>query len=233
MREAGNQTKIEVSDEDEDFDDDGEVNASKSSKTSKSEKKSKFKVKFDDRYYTLPTKEGSDAAGYSEVERQVPMPIAVQEFEKRYRPADPTLRSTVEWQSAGRLRLQLTKLAAPDRWFRLNSDYQTKTFSNSQMWWDLHLKYRTQLVKHARLPEDDEDYEDVLDDLRVADEERAERRAVRRERERQGEEYLAFLKRQKDEVVEMGKAAEAKRRKEAGLPPLEEKKEDPRETEAR
>jgi len=127
----------------------------------------------------------------------------------------------------------LTKLAAPDRWFRLNSDYQTKTFSNSQMWWDLHLKYRTQLVKHARLPEDDEDYEDVLDDLRVADEERAERRAIRREKERQGEEYLAFLKRQKDEVIEMGRAAEAKRRKEAGLPPLEEKKEDPRETEAR
>jgi len=86
-----------VSDEDEDFDDDGEVNASKSSKTTKSEKNSKFKVKFDDRYYALPTKEGSDAAGYSEVERQVPMPIAVQEFEKRYRPADLKLRSTVEW----------------------------------------------------------------------------------------------------------------------------------------
>jgi hypothetical protein len=101
------------------------------------------------------------------------------------------------------------------------------------MWWDLHLKYRTQLVKHARLPEDDEDYEDVLDELRVADEERAERRVARRERERQGEEYLAFLKRQKDEVIEMGKAAEAKRRKEAGLPPLEEVKEDPQEVEAR
>lgn len=95
------------------------------------------------------------------------------------------------------------------------------------------MKYRTQLVKHARLPEDDEDYEDVLDELRVADEERAERRVARRERERQGEEYLAFLKRQKDEVIEMGKAAEAKRRKEAGLPPLEEVKEDPQEVEAR
>lgn len=76
----------------------------------------------------MPSKEGGDAAGYSEIERQLPMPIDVQKFEKLYRPADTALRSTVEWQSAGRLKLQLAKLGAPDRWYRLNSDYRTKTF---------------------------------------------------------------------------------------------------------
>ena len=38
------------------------------------------------------------------------------------------------------------------------------------MWWDIHMKYRTELVKFARLP--DEEYDDVLDDFRVQEEER-------------------------------------------------------------
>ena len=35
------------------------------------------------------------------------------------------------------------------------------------MWWDIHLKYRTALVKFRRFPDDEEEFEDVLEDIEL------------------------------------------------------------------
>ena len=65
------------------------------------------------------------------------------------KPEDPgrlDLRSKFEWQSVGRVRIDLKKLLAPSRWRSIQEDPLVKKYKNSQMWWDIHLLHRKRLV---------------------------------------------------------------------------------------
>jgi len=86
---------------------------------------------------------------------------------------DPEARSTFEWQSVGRIRIDMFKRKAPERWRRLPWNKKTK-FKNASMWWDLHLKYRKRLVLFQKFPEDEDDYQDVLDEIEEDNERRKE-----------------------------------------------------------
>ena len=77
----------------------------------------------------------------TEAQTRVPKPI---DPEKMYK-GDSGSRSTFEWQSVGRIRIDLVKRVQPERWRRLTFSKKTKLKSAS-MWWDLHLKYRKRLV---------------------------------------------------------------------------------------
>ena len=86
------------------------------------------------------------------------------------------------------------------------------------MWWDLHLKYRKRLVMFEKFPEDEEDYQDVLDEIKEDDERRKEIREERTLREKQSRDYIDEQRRFKAELKEKNKDVIRERRVAMGLP---------------
>jgi hypothetical protein len=70
-----------------------------------------------------------------------------------------------------------------DRWKNLWVS-PMKKYKNSQMWWDIHLKYRKMLVKFKRFPEDEEELEDVLVELQEEKDVRTKRKEERKVKEK-------------------------------------------------
>lgn len=65
-----------------------------------------------------------------------------------------TTASSYEFQSAGRLYMNLTKLEQPKRWRRLLKDEKEKP-SNMRIWWEVHEKYAEMLEQHTTFETDD------------------------------------------------------------------------------
>ena len=108
--------------------------------------------------YEAVSLEEAKKLGLSEAQRKIPRPL---------KPEDPgrlDLRSKLEWQSVGRVRIDLAKLIAPARWQYIQANPSVK-YKNSQMWWDIHLLHRKRLVMFKKFPEDEEQLEDILDDI--------------------------------------------------------------------
>ncbi len=55
-------------------------------------------------------------------------------------------KSSYEFNSVGRLSINLQKQTNPSRWKKLVSD-QSPKFNNMHIWWDVHEKYEKELVK--------------------------------------------------------------------------------------
>mgnify|MGYP000613158995 FL=1 len=94
------------------------------------------------------------------------------------------------------------------------------------MWWDIHLKYRTALVKFHRFSDDEEEYEDVLDDIQQEKEMRAERRKERKEQEKKSDEWIAEQQAFKQGLIDTAYDREKERNHTLGLPVREKTKED-------
>ena len=84
-------------------------------------------------------------------------------------PRDPkraTAKSVFQWTSVGRLRINLQKLETPDRWPSIvRDDTSASTQGESKVWWDVHEKFRGELVRFKQLPEDKEQSADILDEI--------------------------------------------------------------------
>lgn len=64
-----------------------------------------------------------------------------------------TTASTYEFQSAGRLYMNLTKSTQPKRWRRLLKSDQK--IDNMNIWWEVHEKYADELEQHTTFETDD------------------------------------------------------------------------------
>ena len=128
-----NYTSAKVSVDDEDFNDD--------------EKEETFEaVKFNKSMYYIP--ENGLLEGLNAKQATVPKPIMPEAVKMKNNGTFPIDKaSKIEWQSLGRVRLDLQKLVQPSRWYHLQSDSKTNKLKSGQMWWDLHLLYRKRLVK--------------------------------------------------------------------------------------
>lgn len=76
-----------------------------------------------------------------------------------------TKKTTIEWQSVGRVKIEMPKVISPSRWRNIYKEDVRKMYSTSYMWWDIHEIHRMALVKYKKFPEDEENSIDVLDDL--------------------------------------------------------------------
>ena len=76
-----------------------------------------------------------------------------------------TKKTTIEWQSVGRVKLEMPKIISPSRWRNIYKEDVKKLYPTSQMWWDIHEIHRMRLVKYKKFPEDEDNSIDVLEDL--------------------------------------------------------------------
>ena len=76
-----------------------------------------------------------------------------------------TKKTTIEWQSVGRVKIEMPKIITPSRWRNIYKEDVKKLYPTSQMWWDIHAIHRMDLVRYKKFPEDDENSIDVLEDL--------------------------------------------------------------------
>ena len=58
------------------------------------------------------------------------------------------------------------------------------------MWWDIHEKYRGKLVRFQQLPEDEEQAPDILEEIEMEKERRAERRKEYEQRKEKSKEFI-------------------------------------------
>lgn len=107
---------------------------------------------------------------------------------------DDGITSKYEWTSQGHLRLNLEKVNAPERWEKINLP---KNPRNGQVWIEVHLNYRKELVRRFPLESDADDNQDILDEIEYDQDVRREQKEIRKEKERRSQEYIAMLRRQK------------------------------------
>lgn len=68
--------------------------------------------------------------------------------------------SYFEFESVGRLYMNLTKANKPSRWRRLQKS--TEKLPNMQLWWEIHEKHEESLLKHTTFDTDEDEMENFI-----------------------------------------------------------------------
>ena len=99
---------------------------------------------------------------------QTPVPDKYNETNRMKKPEEPTKlaepnmgpyppASTYEFESVGRLYMNLTKVTQPKRWKRLQENEMTTKKGQVQVWWEIHEKHHEDLIAIEQFEDDDED----------------------------------------------------------------------------